>query len=340
MSRKDLVRFIAECNKKGKIDGTSNPPSLEVKKLKDAGKNVTTQIEESGNSLSNPGTRKRGAADLEKIASKAKKTDRFSKFEMPTIIPDETFDRLLLNYTDLPSDVDSLWLTSSPPDGIIDKYLCTDADREIYQKMGSAQCSRAIDMLGLRLVSLARYTESETSLSTVLKMQLEKENVQLKEKVAESLTIVRNSEKVTKELSQVQEKMSKIQVDLDVLKLENAQLSENKSDLSAARDELAIKLSAAHYQVTQLEEKVLEMKMYAAQQLNEGFSVALEQVACLYPDLDLSQVSIFKEVRDGKLVQIGENESAETMSDVVVDKDKAGLGVEEKCKSDQVAREG
>jgi len=40
----------------------------------------------------------------------------------------------------------------------------------------------------------------------------------------------------------------------------------------------------------------------SAQVLAAGFDAALEQVACQYPELDLSMVSICNEVVDGKIV--------------------------------------
>ena len=45
-----------------------------------------------------------------------------------------------------------------------------------------------------------------------------------------------------------------------------------------------------------------ELELSSAQGLAAGFDAALEQVACQYPELDLSMVSICNEVVDGKIV--------------------------------------
>jgi len=48
--------------------------------------------------------------------------------------------------------------------------------------------------------------------------------------------------------------------------------------------------------------KIDELQLEAAQVLTSGFGAALEQFACKYPDLDLSEFSVYNEVVDGKIV--------------------------------------
>ena len=45
-----------------------------------------------------------------------------------------------------------------------------------------------------------------------------------------------------------------------------------------------------------------ELELSSAQVLAAGFDTALKQVACQYPELDLSMVSLYNEVVDGKIV--------------------------------------
>ena len=48
--------------------------------------------------------------------------------------------------------------------------------------------------------------------------------------------------------------------------------------------------------------KTEELEQSSAQVLAVEFDAALEQIACQYPELDLSMVSICNEVVDGKIV--------------------------------------
>lgn len=80
-------------------------------------------------------------------------------------------------------------------------------------------------------------------------------------------------------------------------------------------------MHAANEQVNQLEERITELNVYAAQQLSEGFAVALEQVACL------SEMSIFKEVKDGKLVNVCDEGGAEVEENMMETEKGDGLAI-------------
>ena len=51
-----------------------------------------------------------------------------------------------------------------------------------------------------------------------------------------------------------------------------------------------------------LKKQIEELDLSSAQILAAGFEAAREQFACLYPDLDLTMVSLNNEVVDGKVV--------------------------------------
>ena len=75
------------------------------------------------------------------------------------------------------------------------------------------------------------------------------------------------------------------------------------------RDKASEELSEAAAELARIREensgfkmKIDELQLEAAQVLTSGFSVALEQLACKYPDLDLSELSVYNEVVDGKIV--------------------------------------
>ncbi|XP_068504096.1 myosin-7-like [Phaseolus vulgaris] len=77
------------------------------------------------------------------------------------------------------------------------------------------------------------------------------------------------------------------------------------AELAHARDEgkkTAEELTRAREETEELKKQTHELEQSAAQVLTAGFDAALEQVACQYPDFDLSMVSISNEVVDGKIV--------------------------------------
>ncbi|XP_068466461.1 uncharacterized protein [Phaseolus vulgaris] len=77
------------------------------------------------------------------------------------------------------------------------------------------------------------------------------------------------------------------------------------AELAQARDEgkkAAEDLARAHEEKEELKKQAQELEQSTAQVLTAGFDAALEQVACQYPELDLSMVSICNEVVDGKIV--------------------------------------
>ncbi|XP_068490821.1 uncharacterized protein [Phaseolus vulgaris] len=77
------------------------------------------------------------------------------------------------------------------------------------------------------------------------------------------------------------------------------------AELAHARDEgkkAAEELARAREETEEVKKQTHELEQSAAQVLTAGFDAALEQVACQYPELDLSMVSISNEVVDGKIV--------------------------------------
>ena len=86
--------------------------------------------------------------------------------------------------------------------------------------------------------------------------------------------------------------LGKIKADKD----QNAkELSEKDKELN----EFAAKLAQALEENEKMKKQIEELDLNV---LTSGFCAALEQFACTYPDLDLSQFSICHEVVDGKIV--------------------------------------
>jgi len=77
------------------------------------------------------------------------------------------------------------------------------------------------------------------------------------------------------------------------------------AELAQAPDEgkkAAEDLVRAREEKEELKKQAQELEQSIAQVLTAGFDATLEQVACQYPELDLSMVSICNEVVDGKIV--------------------------------------
>jgi len=89
--------------------------------------------------------------------------------------------------------------------------------------------------------------------------------------------------------------LGKVEADRDQKAKE---LGEKDKELS----ESATKLAQALEENEKLKKQIEELDLSAKNVLTSGFGAALEQFACAYPDLDLSQFSICHEVVDGKIV--------------------------------------
>ena len=76
------------------------------------------------------------------------------------------------------------------------------------------------------------------------------------------------------------------------------ELSEKDKELN----ESVAKLAQALEKNQKLKKHIKELDLSTANVLTSRFGATLEQFACAYPDLDLSQFSIFHEVVDGKIV--------------------------------------
>jgi len=96
--------------------------------------------------------------------------------------------------------------------------------------------------------------------------------------------------------------LEKVEQDRDKASQE---LTETAAELARAREEnsgLKKKIDELDEENRGLKTKIDELQLDAAQVLTSGFGAALEQFACKFPDLDLSEFSVYNEVVDGKIV--------------------------------------
>ncbi|PNX56814.1 hypothetical protein L195_g058390, partial [Trifolium pratense] len=80
---------------------------------------------------------------------------------------------------------------------------------------------------------------------------------------------------------------------------------EKLSKLSKEKDEAVLSVGTLADEKARLESDVTELQLYAANQYDEGFSFAIEQVKLLFPDLDaerLGEADAMNQIVDGKLV--------------------------------------
>ena len=97
------------------------------------------------------------------------------------------------------------------------------------------------------------------------------------------------------ELAKAQEENKKIAAELAQARDEGKKVTE---DLAQARGET----EELKKRTDELKKQTEELEQSSAHVLAAGFDAALEQVACQYPELDVSMVSICNEVVDGKIV--------------------------------------
>ena len=104
------------------------------------------------------------------------------------------------------------------------------------------------------------------------------------------------------ELGQAQAESKKVAEDLLQAQETNAQLKKQVEELEQQNKELKEQTEDLKKRIEELQKQIEDLKLNSAQILAAGFEAAREQFACLFPDLDLSLVSLDNEVVDGKVV--------------------------------------
>jgi len=130
-------------------------------------------------------------------------------------------------------------------------------------------------------------------------VELESRLVPQREKIADQEEALKAKEVYVAKLEaksiEREDLLGKVEADRDQKVRE---LGEKEKELN----EFVAKLAGALEENEKLKKQIEEMDLNAANVLTSGFGAALEQFACVYPDLDLSQFSICHEVIDGKIV--------------------------------------
>jgi len=103
-------------------------------------------------------------------------------------------------------------------------------------------------------------------------------------------------------LGKVEQDRDKASQELSETAAKLARVREENSGLKKKADELELEVTQVREENSGFKTKIDELQLEAAQVLTSGFGAALEQFACKYPDLDLSEFSVYNEVVDGKIV--------------------------------------
>ena len=103
-------------------------------------------------------------------------------------------------------------------------------------------------------------------------------------------------------LGKVEQDQDKASQELSETAPELARVREENSGLKKKADKLELEVTRVREENSGFKTKIDELQLEAAQVLTSGFGAALEQFACKYPDLDLSEFSVYNEVVDVKIV--------------------------------------
>ena len=103
-------------------------------------------------------------------------------------------------------------------------------------------------------------------------------------------------------LGQVEADQDKKSKELSETIAELAQVRKENSGFKNKIDDLELKAAQVREENSGFKKKIDELELEAAQVLTSGFGAALEQFACKFPDLDLSEFLVYNEVVDGKIM--------------------------------------
>jgi len=103
-------------------------------------------------------------------------------------------------------------------------------------------------------------------------------------------------------LGQVEADRDKKSKELNDTTIELAQVREENSGVKKKIVELELEAAQVREENSGFKTKIDELELEAVQVLTSGFGAALEQFACKFPDLDLSEFSVYNEVVDGKIM--------------------------------------
>ncbi|KAJ1387279.1 hypothetical protein SESBI_40101 [Sesbania bispinosa] len=138
----------------------------------------------------------------------------------------------------------------------------------------------------------------------LLEKELKEKTRRLKDQEGE----VARAREVTSELESLREKFQSVSLEKEKLQGDFAKLRAEKEKADTLLIEKSESLKAAEEKLKIEEDnrksEVTNLKAEISFQYEQGFEKAVGQLKFLYPDLNTEEVGAFKEIQDGKLVEI------------------------------------
>ncbi|XP_068476660.1 interactor of constitutive active ROPs 1-like [Phaseolus vulgaris] len=183
-------------------------------------------------------------------------------------------------------------------EGLRDSLEKFELDNWINQEVASTAKAEAEKTKCDMLMQGFEFSRVENALKDELQ-SMRKDNKELRKKLHDKLLDVVELEN---RIVPLREKIATLEEELSETVAELARVREENSGLKKKADELELEVTQVREENSGFKTKIDELQLEAAQVLSSGFGAALEQFACKYPDLDLSEFSIYNEVVDGKIV--------------------------------------
>ncbi|KAJ1418039.1 hypothetical protein SESBI_16161 [Sesbania bispinosa] len=203
------------------------------------------------------------------------------------------------------SEVTSVFDRRLPTRQLVRSHFCKADDFVRIQKVGMLNTAKMVQIFTTQTAFLGHALETGIGL---LEKELKEKTHKLKDQEAEG----KKAKEVLSELESLRENFRKLSLEKEKMGGELADLRSEKvksDDLLAEKTKL---LAAAEEKILAEQkgrkEETDNLKAEISFQYEQGFEKAVDQVKFLHPEIVIDEVGAFKEIRDGKLVDIPDDE--------------------------------
>ena len=197
-------------------------------------------------------------------------------------------------------------------EGLKDSLDKFELDNRVHQEVASTARAEAEKVKCDMMMQGLEFSRVENALNEELR-SLRKDKKELRRKLHDKL---QDAVELESKLVPLREKIATLEEALkaDAKKMANLEKRSTEREtllgkVEQDRDKATKELSETAAELAQVREensgfktKIDELQLEAAQVLISSFRAALEQFACKYPDLDLSDFSVYNQVVDGKIM--------------------------------------
>ncbi|KAJ1383816.1 hypothetical protein SESBI_43062 [Sesbania bispinosa] len=203
------------------------------------------------------------------------------------------------------SEITSIFYRRLPTEQLIQSHLCKADDRVRIQKVGMLITTKMVQTFAAQTAFLGHALESGVGL---LEKELKEKIQQLKDQEEE----IARAREISSELETLQEKFQNISLEKEKLEGDLTDLKKEKEKSDNLLEEKTKLLKAAEESLVAEQkgrkEELNQLKAEITFQYEQGFDKAIGQVKFLYPELNVEEVGAFKEIQDGKLIEILDDE--------------------------------